>query len=46
MSVIDEKQEAIACIRMAVDNNRLAQRNLKEDDEELCDIDSDQDAQP
>jgi hypothetical protein len=25
MSVIDEKQEAIACIRMAVDNNNLAQ---------------------
>jgi len=27
MSVIDEKQEAIACIRMAVDNNDLAQLN-------------------
>jgi hypothetical protein len=43
MSVIDEKQEAIACIRMAVDNDNLAR--LNSDDSEdgnvklLCDVD-------
>jgi hypothetical protein len=37
MSVIDEKQESIACIRMAIDNNDLAQRLNADapDDEEL-----------
>jgi hypothetical protein len=38
MSVIDEKQEAIACIRMAVDNNNLAQ--LDADDELDPEIDN------
>src|SRR6266498_3295398 len=42
MSVIDEKQEAVACIRMAVDNNLVQLNDL--DDEEPCDIDQDIDA--
>lgn len=44
MSVIDEKQEAIACIRMAVDNDNLAQLNsddLDNSDLTLCDMDMD-----
>jgi hypothetical protein len=47
MSVIDEKQESIARIRMAVDNNDLAQRlNVDApDDEEPFDIDQDIDSQ-
>lgn len=46
MSVIDEKQEAIACIRMAIDNNNLAESHLDAlDDEELSDIDQDVDSQ-
>ena len=42
MSVIDEKQEAIACIRMAVDNDNLAQLNSDDSDDsnlKLCDVD-------
>jgi hypothetical protein len=42
MSVIDEKQEAITCIRMAVDNNNLAQLNLDNSDDidlKLCNVD-------
>jgi hypothetical protein len=35
MSVIDEKQEAIACIRMAVDNNDLAQLNSDAPDDDV-----------
>ncbi len=47
MSVIDEKQEAIACIRMAVDNNNLAQlgEDASVNDEGLHDIDLDIDSQ-
>ena len=40
MLVIDEKQEAIACIRMAVDNDNLVQLNLDDSDDNnlmLCD---------
>jgi hypothetical protein len=33
MSVIDEKQEAVACIRMAVDNDQLAQLNSDASDD-------------
>jgi hypothetical protein len=41
MSVIDEKQEAIAHIRMAIDNDKLARLNSDSalDDDELCEID-------
>jgi hypothetical protein len=44
MSVIDEKQEAIACIRMAIDNDELARLEsdpdaLDNDSEEPCEID-------
>ena len=35
MLVIDEKQEAIACIRMAVNNNDLAQLNLDAPDDDV-----------
>ena len=35
MSVIDEKQEAIACIRMAVDNDNLAQLNSDASDDDV-----------
>ncbi len=47
MSVIDEKQESIACIRMAIDNNDLARRLNADapDDEEPFDIDQDIDSQ-
>jgi len=44
MSVIDEKQEAIACIRMAVDNDNLARLNSddsEDSDLKLCDVDPD-----
>lgn len=46
MSVIDEKQEAIACIRMAVDNDNLAQLNSDDSESDdsdlkLCDVDPD-----
>ena len=41
MSVIDEKQEAIACIRMAVDNNNLAHLNSDAPDDENIDHDLD-----
>jgi hypothetical protein len=45
MSVIDKKQEAIACIRMAVDNSLQAQLNADApDDEEPCDDDQDIDS--
>ena len=44
MSVIDEKQEAIACIRMAVDNANLVQ--LPDDsDLQSCDIDLEMDSE-
>lgn len=51
MSVIDEKQEAIAHIRMAVDNDKLARLNSDAPDtEELCEtVDHDRhllDSQP
>jgi uncharacterized OB-fold protein len=35
MLVINEKQEAIACIRMAVDNNNLAQLNSDTSDDDV-----------
>ena len=35
MSVIDEKQETIACIRMAVDNNNLVQLNSDALDDDI-----------
>jgi hypothetical protein len=49
MSVIDEKQEAVARIRMAVDNDNLARLNLNtlDDDndmDELHDIDTNVDS--
>jgi hypothetical protein len=43
MSVIDEKQEAIACIRMAVDNDHLAQLNSDASDD---DVDLEVDPEP
>src|SRR6266511_4150838 len=43
MSVIDEKQEAIACIRMAVDNNDLVQLNSDAPDD---DVDLEVDLEP
>jgi len=46
MSVIDEKQEAIACIRMAINNDSLARQNANaSDDDKLCDINPDTDSQ-
>ena len=39
MSVIDKKQEAVACIQIEVNNN-VVQLDAP-DDEELCDIDQD-----
>ena len=50
MSVIDEKQEAVARIRMAIDNNNLARLNLDTPDDdddmnELHDIDVNVDSQ-
>jgi hypothetical protein len=42
MSVIDEKQEAIACIRMAVDNDKLAQLDSDAPDVENVDHDNSQ----
>jgi len=45
MSVIDEKQEAIAHVRMAVDNEKLAR--LSRDMEKECEIEEDSiDSQP
>jgi uncharacterized protein YcbK (DUF882 family) len=49
MSVIDEKQEAVARIRMAVDNDNLARLNLNtldndNDMDELHDIDTNVDS--
>jgi hypothetical protein len=41
MSVIDEKQEAVACIRMAVDNNLVQLNSDAPEDDELFDIDTD-----
>ena len=43
MSVIDEKQEAIACIRMAIDNDKLVQLNSEAPDDE--DVDHNLDSQ-
>lgn len=45
MSVIDEKQEAIASIRMAVDNDNLAQLTSEDSDLKLCDVDPDLDSE-
>lgn len=45
MSVIDEKQEAIACIRMAVDNNNLAQLNSDDSDDSDLNVDPDMDSE-
>src|SRR6267154_2699934 len=50
MSVIDEKQEAVARIRMAVDNDNRARLNLDtldddDDGEELHDIDQNVDSE-
>jgi hypothetical protein len=45
MSVIDEKQEAIARIRMAVDNHNLAQLNSEASDDDLCNVDLDVDSE-
>ena len=49
MSVIDEKQEAVARIRMAMDNDNLARLNLDtldddDDMDELRDIDANVDS--
>lgn len=46
MSVIDEKQEAIACIQMAVDNNFAQLNSDALDDEELCASNTDQGTVP